>query len=151
MRFDIVVRRTDGSLVAIVELRMGSEPWSATRAAEYRRNLILSGIIKSAPPYFLFLTPDTSFLWIGASSPTPEYLPQHTFSMSPVVERYSAADRPLSGREFESLVLRWFNELTAIDQHSIVDELHEPDRLLAESGFLQDIRGAMVLYEEAVA
>ncbi|MEW5987822.1 MAG: hypothetical protein AB1791_14405 [Chloroflexota bacterium] len=67
--------------------------------------------------------------------------------MDNVIRRYSVSintTERLRGPELELLVLRWLNYLTWMSQ----DAAHEPEKSLAQTGFLAAIQGASVLLDE---
>lgn len=152
MEFDFVIKHPRRGLVAVVEIKTGSQEWSAARAAEYRRNLILSGIVTPAPPYFLVLTPKSGYLWEGATSSTPEHLPGLTFPMAGVLQRYSSSEAAASipSSDFHSAVFRWLSNLTDGQEPSEAVSADHPEAQLVHHGFLEAVQGAMVLTEASV-
>ncbi|HEX8228302.1 MAG TPA: hypothetical protein VF826_03195 [Chloroflexia bacterium] len=141
---DIVIRNSDGNVVAAVEVK-NSANLSREVAIDLRRTLIEHGYVP-ATPYFIILSQDSGFLWKDVSAVALDASPTQEFSMRPVMQRYLPQLDPkerLSGSVLELFILQWLNEIAANGQHSPVD----PERQLATSGFLDSLRDATILVE----
>jgi hypothetical protein len=146
VRTDLVVQAADGDIVALVEVK-NVEGLSAEIAATIRRNLIAHGRVNWWSPFFLVVSQETGFLWDQRSLP-PDLrpLPTAEFPMAPVVERYlpSFVGGPrLSGSQLELAVQQWLWDLAG----GVQDRPREPDVALAETGFLEMVRGGRVSTE----
>src|SRR4028119_757169 len=104
---DIVIRNSDGNIVAAVEVK-NSANLSRDVAIDLRRTLIEHGYVP-ATPYFMILSQDSGFLWQDVSATLLDAPPTQEFSMLPVMERYlpeTDAKERLSGSVLELLILQ---------------------------------------------
>jgi len=140
---DILIKDTNGKTLAVVEVK-NVQNLSRDEAMQLRRNLTDFGVPFQAP-FYLLLSQDVGFLWKDSSYENLDVLPMYEFPMENVVARYShgKAGERLYGAVFEILVLRWLNNLAS--QPPIIDQ--EPERTLAQAGFINAIQGADVLLE----
>jgi len=132
-------------MVAAVEVK-NREELSPQMAAMLRRNLVSHGILPDVP-YFILVSQDKGFLWkqrklIDAASP-----PDLEFSMKEVIRRYAPPNLEgrLSGSELTLLVFIWLAELSQSREGTTV----EPEQTLAQSGFLDAIKGGILTREAA--
>jgi hypothetical protein len=141
---DILISRPQGQLIAAVEVK-NREDLSPRVANELRRNLIARGTIPDTP-YFLLVSQDKGYLWHEGPSGSPAGSPIE-FPMDQVVDRY-LGQQHFQGRlrhsELEFLVQSWLWDIRE-GQYSTTQE---PETLLAESGFLDALRGAVLTWEE---
>jgi len=147
-RSDILIRGSDGSALAIVEVKNRLN-LSRDVARELRRNILSHDGLQQIP-YFLLLSQDSGFLWAAPASKNPDSLPSFEFPMEKVFLRYlSQADlkERLRGTQLELLVLHWLNELAAAP----VVPAEEPEKSLSKAGFLDTIQGATVIAEDSYA
>lgn len=142
--FRIVAR--DGTPVALVELK-NRQHLTPDVAIEYRRNLLVHGALPRMP-YFLLLSQDQGYIWKDANPTDLNVAPSETFPMSDVVSRYSVIlpDGRLTEFAFALLILPWLNDLSSGSR----DHDQEPERSLAQTGFLEAIRGGSVELGAAV-
>jgi hypothetical protein len=140
---DILIRDANGKTLAVVEVK-NIQNLSRDEAMQLRRNLTDFGVPFQAP-FYLLLSQDVGFLWKDSSYENLDVPPMYEFPMEDVVARYShgKAGERLYGAVFEILALRWLNNLTA--QPPTIDK--EPERTLAQAGFLYAVQGADVLLE----
>lgn len=140
---DILIRDANGKTLAVVEVK-NIQNLSRDEAMQLRRNLTDFGVPFQAP-FYLLLSQDVGFLWKDSSYENLDVPPMYQFPMEDVVARYShgKAGERLYGAVFEILALRWLNNLTS--QPPIIDK--EPERTLAQAGFINAIQGADVLLE----
>ncbi len=147
---DLAVYDSGGQLAAVVEVK-SKRGTSRTWAAEFRRNLLTHGG-NYRPIYFLIVTPDRIYLWKNAGT-TPEIVgPDYEIDARPIFKPYLDAahlseDR-ISGGAFEIIVMSWLNRLTVV--RNPVDEMHEHEELLLDSGLLDVLRDGRVEQEIAV-
>src|SRR5687768_1644703 len=143
MRADLAVQAVDGNVIAMVEVK-NPATLSAEDAAAIRRSLVSHSRPDWWSPFFMIVSQDTGFLWDQRSLPPDSApLPTAEFPMAPVVARYlpSFVGGPrLSGSQLELAVQEWLADLAG----SFDDRPHEPDVALAETGFLEMIRGGIV-------
>ena len=121
---DIVVSAPDKrvQLVAEVKNKRGA---SADWAAQMRRNLLVHGVIPSAP-YFLLATPDRFYLWkdhnSGQDVVPPDYEIESAGILASYIDRLGIPLAELSEPSLELLVTSWLHDLIGFD-HSREDAL----------------------------
>ena len=140
---DILIRDANGKTLAVVEVK-NMQNLSRDEAMQLRRNLTDFGVPFQAP-FYLLLSQDVGFLWKDSSYENLDMLPMYEFPMEDVVARYShgKAGERLYGAVFEILALRWLINLASQSQTAN----QEPEKTLAQSGFLNAVQGADVLLE----
>ncbi|HEX6797125.1 MAG TPA: hypothetical protein VF116_05345 [Ktedonobacterales bacterium] len=140
MSADFRITARDGAPVALVEIK-NRQNLSPDVAIQYRRNLLVHGALPRSS-FFLLLSQDRGYIWKDASATDLDAAPTQTFPMSHVVERYSLipSDGRLTGTAFALLVLPWLNDLSSGRR----DDCQEPETSLAQTGFLDAIRGGHV-------
>lgn len=140
MAEDFRITTHDGSPIAIVEIK-NRQNLSPDVAIQYRRNLLVHGALPRSL-FFLLLSQDRGYIWKDANPAELDVAPTRAFPMSDVVERYSLthSDSRLTGTAFALLVLPWLNDLSS-GSH---DDGQEPERSLAQTGFLDAIQGGNV-------
>jgi len=138
--YDFVVRGSDGSQAAIIELK-NAQNLTRKDATQFRRNLVVHGFVPSAP-YLLLLSQDHGYLWRDKKPSKLEVPPDAEFRMDVVIRRYvrDLGQRRLSGIEFELLVLQWLDDLNT----GLVAATEEPERTLASLGLFNLLRGGSV-------
>ena len=141
---DLVIKNAEGSLGAVIEVK-NLQNLSRDEAIALRHDLVDYGL-PSQIPYFLLLSQDIGFLWKGQNN--LDAPPLYEFPMDPVIKRYlkKNPERRLYGTELELLVLQWLLNLTTKPQQDV----EEPEKTLARSGFNDSIKGGAVLLKEAV-
>lgn len=141
MEADIMIKDRSGKPKAIVEVK-NKENLTAEAASFFFRNMMSHGLI-STVPYFLMISQDIGFLWDDFGSSTVKFEPKLQFEMRNVVNRYlpQLNKNRLSGSELEFLVIQWFMDLTVVE----VPTQTEPERSLGGLGFLDKIRGGLVV------
>ena len=140
---DILIQNPDGDPIAVIEVK-NIENLTRDEATQVRRSLADYGVPLDVP-FFLLLSQDVGFLWKDSRHENLDAPPTYVFPMGNVVARFSdrKAGEILYAAEFSILILRWLNHLTLKPQ----DNIKEPERTLALSGFLEAITGANVLLE----
>ena len=140
---DILIRDANGQTLAVVEVK-NIQNLSRDEAMQLRRNLADFGIPFQAP-FYLLLSQDVGFMWKNSSYENLDVPPMYEFPMEDVVARYSRGNvgERLYGAVFEILALRWLINLASQPQSTA----KEPEKTLAQSGFLYAIQGADVLLE----
>jgi hypothetical protein len=142
-RPDIVVSGTDGRPVAVVEVKNRT---NLTRelATALRERLSDLGPLFQAP-YFLLVSQDKGYLWTPNGDKARQQ-PTSEFPMGDIVARYlpkgTASDR-LQETVLEQLVAHWLMTLTDAPPSAPT----EPERSLAEVGFLTSVQGGTVAVE----
>jgi hypothetical protein len=139
--FDIVVDSTTGSRILFVECKVARKS-TPEDAVHVRQKLISHGQLP-ADAFFLLAMPSRLFLW--NTDRELDAAPNFTADATPVLRDYLGpiADQE-SGPRDESLELAiasWLGDLTSDIRSS--DE-SDADRILAESGLLNKIRGGRV-------
>ena len=141
---DILVRSATGRPIAVVEVK-NPQDLSLPVATTIRRDMISHGLLADVP-YFLLVSQDQGYLWMGSQTENTDDYPPITLPMRSVVKRYlpvaDSNDR-LRGSELELVVIQWLRDLA--ESRDKLDD--EPERLLASSGFLDAIRRAAVIPE----
>jgi len=164
---DILIRGEDGEMIAFVQVK-NARVLSRDVALALYRDVIVESAAASAP-YFLLLSQRLGFLWEqhedspyarsrrGAHVRRPTSLkrqeeadadvaPAVEFAMDGVIHRYLpdlSEGVWLHGRELDFIVSQWLFSL-ATEQQSTVGE---PEKALADAGFLAAIEGAAVTIE----
>jgi hypothetical protein len=147
-RSDLTVRDSEGRPVVAVEVKNRRE-LTPDVAITLRRNIIAHGLLPSAS-YFMVLSQDVGYLWADNDRPVSDWYapPTLQFPVAPVVRRYmpaiGAEDR-LDEVQLQLLVLQWLTDLSSLAQPTE----SEPERLLASTRFLEDLRGTDVSVEVA--
>jgi hypothetical protein len=138
--YDFVVRGSDGSQAAIIELK-NAQNLTRKDATQFRRNLVVHGFVPSVP-YLLLLSQDRGYLWRDKKPSNLEAPPDAEFPMDVVIRRYvrDLGQRRLSGIEFELLILQWLNDLST----GSVAATEEPERTLASLGLYNLLRSGSV-------
>lgn len=142
---DIVVRSSNGSILAVVEIKNRQE-MDAEIASWFRRNMIAHGLLTEIP-YFLLLSQEYGYLWYDSRDSNA--LPTIEFSMVGVVSRYFPSrdtTRRLSGEQLELLTIQWLTDLST----AMRTDSEYPESTLAATGFLASMRGASILVEAPV-
>lgn len=147
-RVDIIAQASDGSAVAIIEVK-NREGLTHDLAATLRRNLLVHGLGGLRTPYFMFVSQEVGFLWDQRDELRPDAPPTSAFSMQPVMERYAPwlkAGERLGGAQLELIVAAWLNHL-ASDYTGSTQPLKDE---LEGTGFLDVLKGTMILMDSQV-
>jgi hypothetical protein len=141
---DLLVLDARDTPVAAIEVK--SRPkLDPPEATLIRRNLFAHGLV---PPvdYFLLVSQDIGYIWGPAKRDAIGAEPDLSFSMSPVLKRYSV-EPTAAGRLFHSqlelLVSAWIQELTS----GTGPGEDEPELSLERVGFTSAVRCGKVLTE----
>jgi len=145
MRPDIVIHKPNGSLVAVVEVK-NREEMNPQIATVLRRNLIAHDVLADVP-YFLLLSQDKAYLWINRRRQELDAEPDSELPMKEVLESYlpSGIEGRLRGSELELPVYSWLSDLAFATR----DPVSRTEKILAKSGFIDAIRGAILSREVA--
>jgi hypothetical protein len=147
-RPDVAVRNALGNPIVVVEVK-NLEGLSPDIATQLHRNMAAHGLLENAA-YFLLVSQDKGYLWRERRGMTPESGPLAQFPMASVVARYASwvdDGTRLRGSELRPVVAQWLRDLSndpGLAQHT------EPERSLAEVGFLDALRGGTVERETLV-
>ncbi len=137
---DISIRGEDGQSIALVQVKNARVLSRDIALALYHD--IIAESTASYAPYFLLLSQRLGFLWKQRGR-RENVSPMVEFPMEGVVARYLpalTADEWLRGRELDFIVSQWLADLAIGLQPST----GEPEKSLAEFGFLAAIEGALV-------
>ena len=163
---DILICGEDGQTIAFVQVK-NARVLSRDVALALYRDVIVESDAASAP-YFLLLSQRLGFLWRQHEA-SPDTRSRHSghvrrpksfkrleadadvapaveFAMDGVIHRYLpdlSGGEWLHGRELDFIVSQWLFSL-ATEQQSAVGE---PEKALADAGFLAAIEGAAVTIE----
>jgi hypothetical protein len=144
---DFVVEAADGAIAALVEVKNLAD-LTADEAAVIRWNLVMYGRVNWSPAFIMVVSQDRGFLWDQRLQP-PSFTrpPTAEFPMTQVVEFYlpSFAGRRLMGSQLELGVRQWLWDLA----NDMEQRPMGPEEALANSGFLDVIRGGRVSSESA--
>lgn len=144
-RPDILVRNPEGYPIVFVEVK-NLKDLSRDEAIELRHNLIEYGV-PSNVLYFLLLSQDIGYLWKNSTWENRSAPPDYEFPTHKIVTRYvvRGPNERLYGEELELIVLQWLIDLATGTQETA----EEPEKTLAEAGFIRAIReGSVYLREE---
>ena len=143
---DLLIEDIQGKPIAAVAVQSRIN-MDVDAATEIHRNLLDSGLPANIP-YFLLLSQEVGYLWKGAPQLDPGTLPSYKFPMRRVIAQYSLRepDQRLFQSELSLLMLHWLTNLSSKPQNAS----EEPEKTLAQAGFNESIRDAMVLIEEAL-
>lgn len=141
---DMIVEDRNARETALVELKNRID-LSPEVAEDVRRSLLARFPLRSVR-FMLLLSQDTGYLWdeSAAGNGMPRRL---QFDMTGVVERYYRRLPPserLRENELGLIAFAWLMDLTWVQD---TESLPEPDRSLAQAGFLDAIRDGDVLTE----
>jgi hypothetical protein len=143
IRADIVVQDADGNVFALVEVR-NRQDLSPNIAAMLRRNLLAHGLVNWWSRFFLIVSQEIGYLWDQESLPKLDPPPPTVeFPMVSVVGHYLPSlvgGARLSESQLELAVTQWLWDLASEAE----DRPREPEAALAQTGFLQLIRGGRV-------
>lgn len=125
-------------------------------ALNNRKHLVLEEAVKhytsifaerNYDRYFLLVSQDYGYLWTPSS--VKEYAePAVEFSMRQIVSRYFMDFDPesrLRGYVLHMIVCNWLYDLVSISEQSELEQ--EPEKVLAPTGFLSHIQGAVIRSE----
>ncbi len=143
-RTDIFIERSNGLPIAAIEVK-NSQGLTPEKATALRQSLLSYGLARRAP-FFLLISQDYGFLWKEPASEVFDAPPTSVFPMTAVIARYFPelpAGERLRGSELELLVQQWLIDLAEKSREAV----DEPEKILADSGFLSAIRGATVMAE----
>jgi hypothetical protein len=143
---DLVIKTAEGQPIAVVEVK-SRKNLSRDVVSEIRNNMLARGL-PARIPYFLLLSPDKGYLWVGEKQGDPDLPSVYEFPMDKVIARYSPKEpgQRLFGSELELLVLQWLTHLSLNPQEAN----EEPERTLERAGFNDAIKDSMVLIGEAL-
>ena len=100
-------------------------------------------------PYFLLLSQDDGYLWKGSTQPNPDAPPLYHFPMDSVLSRYSPGEpgERLFRTVLELVFLDWLARLTWGEPPEATEE---PEKTLAQAGFIESVKDALALIEEVI-
>jgi hypothetical protein len=138
---DLIVRSTNGSVVAFVEIK-NRQSLTAELASRYRRNLLAHGLTE-ASRYLVLMSQDRGYIWRPTFSDSPDLRPDVQFDVTPIIDRYLPHETR-NGRLTEGgltiIAAQWFSDL-ASGRYRPSDA---PERSLVGSGLLEAMRDAQV-------
>jgi len=137
---DIIVRATDGRIVATVHVK--NLPSLGPDAAVALKDLRLESGLVLTTAHFLLVSQEHGYLWLPGHAETGKR-PDVMFPMAPVVRRTFPRLRPrerLYATVLEMVVADWLRDL-AIGNVSL---RANPERKLVKAGFVRDIQNAFV-------
>jgi hypothetical protein len=141
---DLLVVDALDTPVAAIEVKNHAK-LEPPQAAMIRRNLFAHGLVPLVD-YFMLVSQDVGYLWGPAKREAIAAEPDLSFSMSPVLQRYSVEPTG-AGRLFNSqlelLVSSWIQELTS----GVGRAEDEPELSLERAGFTAAVRRGKVLTE----
>lgn len=145
IQFDLIVKDKDGT-IAIIEVK-NRKNLNTEDAKKIRRNLMTHSTLKSK--FFVLVSQEYGYLWDNEKSSQISESPLINFSMQEIISRYyksiNTHEYHLRKNELELIVSQWINDLVRIEEgHRFTTE---PERTLAEGGFIDTIHGATVLSE----
>src|SRR5579864_2075923 len=112
-RSDIIVYGSDKTLQLAVEVKIRRDA-SLEWVTQFRRNLLIHGVIPAAP-YFLLALPDFFYLWKRRSSTSPEVPPDYKIDAFETLSLYLGPTMDgtnyTSSFAFEFLVSLWLENL----------------------------------------
>jgi hypothetical protein len=149
IRPDLALFDGDGRLTAVAEVK-AKVGTTAEWAALFRRNLLAHGGSIDTR-YFLVLTPDRLYIWVGPSIEPGKVPPTLALNARPLLEPYfqraGVSPQGVSSQAFELIVADWLSDLIHSSPQPL--EEHEEQRRLTESGLPDAIRGGRIAYEIA--
>ena len=136
-RPDLLVIGHDGTPKLVVEVKARSGT-SSTWAAQFRRNLVVHGLVPPAS-YFLLASPEQFYLWEpkhdGLDSP-PDFVADSKQTLAPWLKHMQSRPGTISESALELLIHAWLSEVvTNPDPDDIPDWLRK-------SGLYSAIHGA---------
>src|SRR2546425_2657227 len=140
-RADILVRRPDGAILAVVEVK-NLPRIAAPDAMRLRDALVSFGFPAELARYLLIITQDRGFIWEANGDGQWARQPE-SFDMTPVLREFlteAELQRHLRGTELEIAVAHWLADLSR-GRGLPRDSLGGAEGL---ARFLTDIRGAEV-------
>jgi|GEM_PF-1214978 len=140
--FDFVVKNDDGTL-AIIDIK-NKRNFSVEDARKLRRNIMVHDMMRSK--YFVLISQDQGYLWDNEKSAGIWDMPFISFSMNEVISRYYKSigldETRLRRNELELIVAQWIYDLVRLGEGRSFTT--EPEKTLAEGGFIDIIQGANV-------
>lgn len=145
---DLVARRADGTVVAVIEVK-NSENLNPETAAQFRRNLLVHAPLVPAARFFLLVSQDVGYLWDQhAESASLMSEPTVTFPVAPLVEYYLpsfAGKERLSSSQLELAVFQWLWDIANVAPQRPRDS----EIPLSQTPFLRALEGGRVDWEVA--
>jgi hypothetical protein len=139
-------RRGDVILLAEAKGRSGtSEEW----AVQLRRNILAHGALPRAP-YFLVAALDRLYFWKQdgtEGTDRPDFSVDAPNILAPYLEKLGRSISEVRSQSFEFLILWWLTDLAGSSPYQLTQETSM--RWLADSGFLDSIKGAHIEHQSA--
>ena len=146
-RADILLRRSSGEILAIVDVK-NLPKLTIADAVKFREALQSLAPGDEPARYLLLISQNRGFIWRGEAGGGNVGRPEQ-FEMTPILRHYltdAELERHLRGAELEIAVAHWLADL------SRGQRLAHMDRAASEimSSFLTDVRGAEVELEALI-
>jgi len=128
---DFVVASPDDEVKLVVEAKSRSGA-SSTWAAQFRRNLVAHGTLRSSA-YFILALPDHFYVWKDArlaGTAPPDFEAESQGLLAPYLRSLSTSARDLSEESFEVVVRTWLEDL--VRQSPSIDRATETPKWLVE-------------------